>query len=48
MGLLAKSTSGFGTLRVKGLKRVPNPPTRMRAFILLSSQPRSSSPGFSK
>ena len=33
MGLLAKSTSGFGKLRVSGLKRVPNPPTRMSAFI---------------
>jgi len=35
MGLLAKSTRGFGKLRVNGLNRVPNPPTRMRAFILI-------------
>lgn len=34
IGLLANSTSGFGTLRVSGLSRVPNPPTRISAFIL--------------
>lgn len=38
MGLLAKSTSGFGTLRVKGRSRVPNPPTRISAFILISKK----------
>ena len=35
MGLLAKSTSGLGILRVKGLNRVPNPPTRISAFMLI-------------
>jgi hypothetical protein len=34
MGLLAKSTSGFGTEKVRGLSLVPNPPTRINAFIL--------------
>ncbi|EGW08928.1 hypothetical protein I79_006646 [Cricetulus griseus] len=33
MGLLQKSTSGFGVLSVSGRKRVPYPPTRIRAFI---------------
>ena len=33
MGLLAKSTSGFGTLSVSGRRRVPKPPTRIKAFI---------------
>lgn len=33
MGLLANSTRGFGLLNVKGLKRVPYPPTRIKARI---------------
>ena len=32
MGLLAKSTIGLGTVSVRGLSRVPKPPTKMRAF----------------
>jgi hypothetical protein len=36
MGLLAKSTRGLGTLSVNGLNLVPNPPTRINAFILMS------------
>lgn len=35
MGLLAKSISGLGELRVKGLNRVPKPPTRINAFMLI-------------
>jgi hypothetical protein len=35
IGLLAKSTRGLGTLRVRGLSLVPKPPTRIKAFILL-------------
>lgn len=35
MGLLAKSTIGLGTVSVSGLSRVPYPPTRMSAFMLL-------------
>lgn len=34
MGLLQKSTSGLGTLRVSGRSRVPYPPTRIKAFML--------------
>lgn len=37
MGLLANSTMGFGTLRVNGLSRVPNPPTRISAFMSIIS-----------
>jgi hypothetical protein len=33
MGLLAKSTRGLGTLSVSGLSRVPNPPTKIKAFM---------------
>jgi hypothetical protein len=33
IGLLQNSTNGFGQLSVRGLSRVPKPPTRMRAFI---------------
>ena len=39
--LLAKGTIGFGTERVSGRRRVPNPPTRINAFIsdaLLTNQ----------
>ena len=36
IGLFAKSTRGLGTERVSGLSLVPNPPTRMMAFISLS------------
>jgi len=36
MGLLAKSTRGLGKLRVNGLNLVPNPPTRIKAFIVIS------------
>lgn len=32
IGLFAKSTIGLGTVSVKGRRRVPKPPTRMRAF----------------
>jgi hypothetical protein len=32
--LLANSTNGFGVDRVKGRSLVPNPPTRISAFIL--------------
>jgi len=35
MGLLAKSTRGLGTLSVNGLNLVPNPPTRINAFIVM-------------
>lgn len=35
MGLFAKSTRGFGTLNVSGRSRVPNPPTRMSAFMVI-------------
>lgn len=35
MGLLAKSTNGFGMLRVNGLNRVPKPPTRISAFMVI-------------
>ena len=35
MGWLANGTSGFGTVSVSGRRRVPNPPTRINAFILL-------------
>ena len=34
MGWLAKGTSGFGVVRVRGRRRVPKPPTRMIAFIV--------------
>jgi hypothetical protein len=37
MGLLAKSTSGLGTLRVSGRSLVPNPPTRIKAFMVSES-----------
>lgn len=33
MGRFANSTSGFGTLKVRGRRRVPYPPTRMSAFM---------------
>jgi hypothetical protein len=31
IGMLQKGTSGFATVRVKGRRRVPKPPTRMSA-----------------
>lgn len=34
MGLLPNSTSGLGRESVRGRKRVPNPPTRINAFIV--------------
>jgi hypothetical protein len=34
MGLFANSTKGFGHVNVSGLSRVPNPPTRIKAFIV--------------
>jgi hypothetical protein len=34
MGLLQNSTHGLGVEKVKGRRRVPNPPTRMIAFIV--------------
>jgi hypothetical protein len=34
MGLLQNSTQGFGTLSVSGRKRVPNPPTKISAFMM--------------
>ena len=34
MGLLAKSTKGFGKLRVRGRRRVPKPPTNINAFMI--------------
>lgn len=36
IGLFPNSTSGFGTLRVKGRSLVPYPPTKMRAFIVFA------------
>lgn len=33
MGLLAKSTSGLGTLSVSGRNLVPKPPTNIKAFM---------------
>jgi hypothetical protein len=33
MVMLAKSTSSFGVLYVKGRRRLPYPPTRIRAFM---------------
>ena len=33
MGLLQNSTKDFGLVNVRGRKRVPKPPTKMRAFI---------------
>lgn len=36
MGLLQNSTNGLGLERVKGLNRVPYPPTRIRAFMFQS------------
>lgn len=38
IGLLANSTKGFGHVNVKGRRRVPKPPTRIRAFM--AAQPR--------
>lgn len=32
MGLLQNSTRGLGTVSVNGLRRVPKPPTKIRAF----------------
>lgn len=40
IGLLQNSTSGLGTLRVSGRSRVPNPPTRIRAFMLIAVRKR--------
>ena len=37
MGLFAKSTRGLGKLRVRGLRRVPKPPTKIKAFMVSSS-----------
>mmetsp|Transcript_14178 Transcript_14178/g.36563 ORF Transcript_14178/g.36563 Transcript_14178/m.36563 type:complete len:203 (+) Transcript_14178:832-1440(+) len=37
IGLFAKSTSGLGTDRVRGRSRVPNPPTKIMAFIVARS-----------
>lgn len=34
MGLLAKSTRGFGTLKVSGRSLVPKPPTNIKAFMM--------------
>ena len=34
MGLLANSTSGLGLERVRGRSLVPNPPTRIKAFMM--------------
>jgi hypothetical protein len=34
IGIFANSTNGFGLLKVNGLSRVPNPPTRIKAFIV--------------
>jgi hypothetical protein len=49
MGLLAKSTRGLGTLNVSGLSRVPNPPTKIKAFMvrveISSQQPQQSKVG---
>lgn len=38
IGLLAKSTSGLGLLRVRGRSRVPKPPTRIKAFMVQRSR----------
>ena len=38
MGLLAKSTRGLGTLSVSGLSRVPNPPTKIKAFMVAADE----------
>lgn len=34
MALFAKGTIGFGSDSVNGRRRVPKPPTRIRAFIV--------------
>lgn len=36
--MLPNSTSGLGRERVSGLNRVPNPPTRIKAFIWLARE----------
>ena len=37
IGLFAKSTRGLGTDKVSGLRRVPNPPKRLNAFMTVNS-----------
>lgn len=44
MGLLQKSTNGFGVLSVSGRNRVPYPPTKISAFMA-SADDRSGSLG---
>lgn len=34
MALLQNSTNGFGLEKVKGRRRVPKPPTRIKAFMV--------------
>jgi hypothetical protein len=35
MALLQNSTRGFGFVKVSGRRRVPKPPTRMRALSVM-------------
>lgn len=35
IGLPQKGTRGFGREIVRGLNRVPNPPTKIKAFIII-------------
>ena len=48
IGRLAKSTMGLGTVSVSGRRRVPKPPTRMRArtmFLFFSGLGRGKTEG---